>query len=323
MVMKISQSLLGIALVLILAACVSSVPRTDAVAPPTRTATPPPAQPAPSNVFLQPSTLPYEMPPFDRITDESYRPGFDAGMAEQRAQIAAIANAAAAPSFENTIVLLERSGRILYRVSNVFFNLQSANGNPELDAIARDYAPKLSEHQDAIYLDSKLFARVKALYDGREALHLDPESAQLLSRTYLQFVRAGGQLLGRRQGPAPANQRTVVVADHAVPADVRKATQDGAVAVDNLAELDGFSAEQIGAAAAAAKARNLPGKWLITLQNTTIQPPLAQLKNRALRERIYRASDRALERRRVGQHRAHLANRTLARRGARQGTRLP
>ncbi len=262
--------------------------------PPTPAAVPAPAAaPVPTstaNVFLQPSTLPYEIPPFDRISDASYRPAFEAGMAEQRRQIATVSNDPAAPSFENTIVALERSGRILYRVSNVFFNLQSANTNPELDAIARDVAPKLSEHQDAIYLDAKLFARVKALYDDREALHLDAESAQLLSRTHLQFVRAGANCSDAdkarlRQINAQLSSLTTQFQQN-----VRQATQSGAVVVDSAAQLDGFSAEQIGAAAAAAQARNLSGKWLIPLQNTTAQPPLAQLKNRALRERIYRAS---------------------------------
>ena len=290
--MKASQSLIGVALALVLTACVSSPQKPEAKIP--SAATPAPAAvsapPPVANPFLLPSSLPYEMPPFDEITDASYRPAFEAGMAEQRAQIAAIANDAAAPSFENTIVALERSGRILYRVSSVFFNLQGANTNDELDAIARDMAPKLSEHQDAIFLDAKLFARVKALYDGRAALHLDSESAQLLARTHMQFVRAGANAseagkVRLRQINAQLSSLTTQFQQN-----VRQSTQTGAVVVDSAAELDGFSAEQIGAAAAAAQARKLTGKWLIPLQNTTIQPPLAQLKNRALRERIYRAS---------------------------------
>jgi len=230
------------------------------------------------------------MPPFDKITDASYRPAFEAGMAEQREQVSAIANDAAAPSFENTIVALERSGRILYRTANVFFNLQGANTNDELDAIARDFAPKLTEHQDAIYLDQKLFARVKTLYDGREALHLDPESAQLLKRTYLQFVRAGANASDADKRRLREINGQISSLTTQFQQNVRQSTQAGALVVDSMAELEGFSAEQIGAAASAAEARKLTGKWLITLQNTTTQPALAQLKNRALRERIYRAS---------------------------------
>ncbi len=230
------------------------------------------------------------MPPFDRITDESYRPAFEAGMAEQKSQVAAIAKDAAPPTFENTVVALERSDRILYRVSNVFFNLQGANTNDELDAIARDFAPKLSEHQDAIFLDPKLFARVKAVYDGRQALHLDPESAQLLLRTHLQFVRAGANCSDSDKARLRQINGQLSTLTTEFQQNVRQSTQSGAVVVDDVAELDGFSAEQIGAAKAAAEARKLGSKWLIPLQNTTIQPPLAQLKNRALRERIYRAS---------------------------------
>ena len=300
--MKALQRLTGITLGLVFTACASAPQKPEAVAAPATTlAAPPATAPAPraassptatsaDNVFLKPSPLPYEMPPFDKITDASYRPAFEAGMAEQRREIASIANEVIAPGFENTIVALERSGRILYRVSNAFFNLQGANTNPELDAIARDVAPKLSAHQDAIFLDPKLFARVKAVYDEREALHLDPESAQLLSRTHLQFVRAGANC----SDPDKARLRQINGQLSSLTTqfqqNVRQATQDGAVQVDSVAELEGLSPEQIGAAAAAAKARNLAGKWLLTLQNTTIQPPLAQLKNRALRERIYRAS---------------------------------
>src|SRR3954451_9055530 len=140
--MKASQSLIGVGLGLILTACVSSTQKPEAAVSPTTPSAPsapsaPEKAPSPAqSAFLRPSTLPYEMPPFDQITDDSYRPAFDAGMAEQRGQVAAIANDSAAPTFENTVVALERSGRILYRVSNVFFNLQGANTNDELDAIA-------------------------------------------------------------------------------------------------------------------------------------------------------------------------------------------
>ncbi|HEX2674439.1 MAG TPA: M3 family metallopeptidase [Polyangiaceae bacterium] len=292
--MKASQSSLGVALAWVLTACANAPQKPEAKVLPNPTSMPPSvavSAPSPAeNPFLRPSPLPYGMPPFDRITDASYRPAFEAGMAEQRNEVTAIANDPTAPSFENTIVALERSGRILYRVANVFFNLQGANTNDELDAIARDFAPKLSEHQDAIYLDPKLFARVKALYDVRDALQLDPESKQLLSRTHLQFVRAGANCSDADKARLRQINGQLSSLTTQFQQNVRQATQAGAVVVDSAAELDGLSAEQIGAAAAAAEARNLSGKWLITLMNTTQQPPLAQLKNRALRERIYRAS---------------------------------
>src|SRR4051812_33274153 len=292
--MKASQSSMGVALALIFAACANAPQTPKAKVLPTPSSVPPSAAvsaPSPAeNPFLRASTLPYAMPPFDKISDASYRPAFEAGMAEQRTELAMIANDPAAPSFENTIVALERSGRILYRVSNVFFNLQGADTNDELDAIARDFAPKLSQHQDAIYLDPKLFARVKALYEARGALQLDAESLQLLSRTHLQFVRAGANCSDAEKARLRQINGQLSSLTTQFQQNVRQASQDGAVVVDNAAELAGFSAEQIGAAASAAEARKLPGKWLIALQNTTAQPSLAQLENRALRERIYRAS---------------------------------
>jgi len=290
--MRASQSLVFAALGLVLTGCVSAPQKPEAKVPPASTPASSASAPASTeeNPFLRPSSLPYQMPPFDRIMDASYRPAFEAGMAEQRAEVAAIAGNPSAPTFDNTIVALERSGRILYRVSNVFFNLQGANTNDELDAIALELAPKLSEHQDAIFLDPKLFARVKALYDARQALQLDPESAQLLLRTHLQFVRAGANCSDADKARLRQINGQLSSLTTQFQQNVRQSTQIGAVVVDSAADLDGLSQEQIGAARSAAEARKLTGKWLITLQNTTTQPPLAQLKNRALRERIYRAS---------------------------------
>jgi peptidyl-dipeptidase Dcp len=242
------------------------------------------------NPFLRPSSLPYGLPPFDQITDASYRPAFEAGMTEQRSQMDAIAISAEPPSFENTILAIERSGRILYRVSNVFFNLQGANTDPELDAIAAEIAPKLALHQDSTALDPRLFSRVKVLYDQRDTLSLDAESLQLLSRTYLWFVRAGANCgaadkVRLRQINAQISSLTTRFQQNLL-----KATLHGAVQVDDPAELTGLSPEQIGAAAKAASARGGVGKWLIALANTTTQPLLAQLTNRALRETVYRAA---------------------------------
>jgi peptidyl-dipeptidase Dcp len=242
------------------------------------------------NPFLRPSPLLLGMPQFARINDDSYEPAFERGMLEQRYEVRLIADSAEAPSFENTIVALERSGRTLYRVSNVFFNLQGANTDPALDAIATEIAPKLSEHSDGILLDPKLFSRVKALHDVRDTLPLDPESAQLLERTYLSFVRAGANCSPADKAFLRQLNRELSSLSTQFQQNVLKATKDGAVSVDDVAELAGFSEQQISAAATAAKTRGLSGKWLIPLQNTTIQPPLAQLQNRALRERIYRAS---------------------------------
>ena len=145
------------------------------------------------NPFAKQSTLPYHFPPFDRVKDADFRPAFEAGMVEQKKEIEAIDRAGAA-TFENTIVALEKSGQLLDRVSDVFFNLNASHTNPEILKIASEMAPKLAAHHDAIMLDAALFARIDAIYQKRAELELDPESRQLLERTHLQFVRAGAKL---------------------------------------------------------------------------------------------------------------------------------
>jgi peptidyl-dipeptidase Dcp len=242
------------------------------------------------NPFLHPSTLPYQLPPFDKIADADYRPAFEAGMREHRREVAAIAQNPAAASFENTIVALERSGQLLERVNTVFSNLNGSNSDPELDAIDTEMTPKLTAHEDAILLDSALFARVDSLYRRRASLQLDPESLQLLERYHVMFVRAGARLSEPDKARLRALNESISSLMTQFKQNVLKSSKEGAVVVDDVAELDGLSPEQIGAAQRAAQARNLPGKYLITLQNTTNQPPLARLKNRALREKIYKAS---------------------------------
>src|SRR5262245_44333629 len=146
------------------------------------------------NPFSAPSDLPYEVPPFDRIQEEHFLPAFTAGMAEQRAEVEAVASDPAAPTFENTLVALERSGRLLVRTSVVFYNLSSSHTSPGIQAVEAEVAPQLAAHRDAIFLDKRLYARVKALHDVRGELNLDPESAWLLERYHTDFVRAGAQL---------------------------------------------------------------------------------------------------------------------------------
>ncbi len=256
-----------------------------------KTATAKPAQPfSAANPFARPSTLPYHMPPFDRIKDADFRPAFEAGMAEQRKEIEAIDRNPAAPTFENTVVAMEKSGQLLDRVGTTFFNLDSANTNPEILKISAEMAPKLAAHQDAILLDPLLFARVDAVYQQRASLKLDPESQQLLERAHLGFVRAGAKLSDADKARLRQLNEQIASLTTKFQQNVLKSTKESAVVVDNVSDLDGLSREQIGAAAEAAKVRGLTGKWVITLQNTTIQPVLAELKNRALREKIFKAS---------------------------------
>src|SRR5882757_6517377 len=242
------------------------------------------------NPFTRPSTLPYRLPPFDRVQNADYRPAFEQGMREQRAEVQEIAAAAAEPDFQNTLVALERSGQMLSRVSSVFFNLNASNTDPQMQEIESEIAPKLQAHEDAIFLDPALFARVDAVYQRRAGLQLDSESLQLLERYHIEFVRAGARLSDTDKARLRDINGQLSSLTTEFKQNVLKATKNGAVVVDSAQALEGLSAEQIGAAASAAEARGLSGKWVIALQNTTNQPPLAQLKNRALRERIYRAS---------------------------------
>jgi peptidyl-dipeptidase Dcp len=269
----------------------AGTPPTVAAAPAPAPAAPAPASPPQEvNPLLQPSPLPFHLPPFDKIKDADYAPAFEAGMAEQRKEIDAIAHSPEPPTFDNTIVALERTGRTLARVEKTFGNLNASNTDEEMQKIESEMAPRLAAHQDAIALDAALFARIDAVYQHRSELGLDPESAQLLDRYEDMFVRAGARLSDADKAALKKLNEELSSLSTRFRQNVLAATKDGAVVVDAAAQLDGLSQEQIGAAAEAAKGRGMDGKWVITLQNTTTQPPLAQMKNRALRERVFRAS---------------------------------
>jgi peptidyl-dipeptidase Dcp len=242
------------------------------------------------NPLLEPSGLPYQMPPFDRIRVSDYAPAFEEAMREQLQEVAAIVHNPKPPTFENTIVALDRSGQALQRVGFIFDELNSNNTNDEMQKIDTEMAPKRSAQRDAIYLDRALWQRVDAVYEKRASLKLDPESAQLLTRWHARFVRAGARLVAADQARLRALNAQVAALTTKFGQNVLKATTDGAITVGNIEDLTGLTAEQVSAAAQAAQARGLKGKWLITLQNTTQQPLLAHLDNRTLRERIFKAS---------------------------------
>ena len=242
------------------------------------------------NPFAQPSKLAFELPLFDRIRDSDYLPAFEAGMREQLEEVSRIAHNREPATLDNTIVALERSGQLLKRVEMTFSRLNACNTDPEMQRIDTEMAPRLTAQEDAIHLDTALWARVDGLYNKRTSLHLDPESLQLLSRYHTEFVRAGARLTKEQKTHLRDLNKSISSLTTRFKQNVLKATADGAVAVDSVHELDGLSPEQIGAAAQAAAARGRTGKWLIALQNTTNQPVLAQLTNRTLRERIYKAS---------------------------------
>ncbi|MEG3124514.1 M3 family metallopeptidase [Sphingomonas sp. GB1N7] len=252
-------------------------------------ATPATAQNA-ANPFAKPSTLPYQAPDFRAIKDADYLPAFEQGMKDHLAEIDAIAANSAAPTFDNTIVAMERSGRMLDRVSQIFFALSQANTNDALQDIETKVSPKLSEHFDAISLNAKLFARVKALQDKRATLKLTPEQAQLLTVTYQGFIRAGAQLNAADQTKLRALNTQISTLQTAFQQKLLAGTKAGALVVDDVKKLDGLGADGIAAAAKAAADRGLKGKWVLPLQNTTQQPALASLTDRATREALFTKS---------------------------------
>jgi len=248
------------------------------------------AVPALAGPFDVPSTLPYQAPRFDIIKNSDYQPGFEEGMRQQLAEIAAIADNTAAPTFDNTIVAMERSGRMLERVNNSFFGVVQANTSPALDKVQTAEAPKLAAHTDTIFLNPKLFARVKALYDRRAALKLDAEALQVLTLYYRQFIHAGANLPPAGKTRLQQINKQAASLETAFQQKLVAAAKAGALVVDDKAQLAGLSEAEIANAAQAAKARGLKDKYVIPLQNTTQQPLLTSLANRAVREKLFHNS---------------------------------
>ena len=250
----------------------------------------PAAQAGRANPLLTPSRLPFQAPPFDAIKDEDFAPAFAEGMRQQDTEVAAIANNPSAPTFDNTLVALERSGQTLSRVQMDFNALTSANTNDTLQKLQEEVAPKLSAHGDAIMLNAKLFSRIETLYASRDRQRLDAESKRLVEYQYQQFVMAGARLseadktslkkLNEEDASLSAKFMTGLVA----------AAKDGALVVSDPADLAGLSPSALAAAAEAAKTRKLDGKWLLALVNTTQQPMFESLSNRATRQRLFDAS---------------------------------
>jgi peptidyl-dipeptidase Dcp len=243
-----------------------------------------------ANPFFAPSPLPFQYPQFDKIQDADYMPAFVEGMKQQAAEVEAIANNPEAPTFDNTIVAMEKSGQVLSRVSTVFFNMVSSNTNDRIEKIQADVSPLLSAHSDSINLNGKLYARVKSLYDNRDNLGLDAEQKRLLWRYNTDFVRSGAQLSDAQKEQLKKMNSELAELQTKFSQNVLKEVNDSAIVVDTKQELDGLSDAQIAAAAEAAKARNLPGKYVIALLNTSGQPANSSLTNRALREKIAEAS---------------------------------
>jgi len=274
-----------------LALAIATALTSCATAPATNTAAEAPMPTiAYSGPFAAPSTLDLNYPQFDRIKDADFAPAFDYGMAQQLKEIQAIASNPDAPTFQNTIVAMEKTGLLLDRATGVFFNLVGTDKNDARDKLQSDYAPRFSGHRDAITLNPMLFARVKALYDVRATLGLDAADLRLLERRHEDFVRGGAALSDAQKVRIREINTEMSKLGTKFSQNVLAEVNDSAIVVDTRAELAGMSDEQIAGAAEAAKARGMPGKYVIALLNTTGQPALAQLENRALRERLHKAS---------------------------------
>jgi peptidyl-dipeptidase Dcp len=243
-----------------------------------------------SDPFAQASTLPFQYPPFDRIQNSDFPAAFAAALAEHDREIAAIVGRPDAPTFENTVLAIEQSGRRLSRVNRVFYNLLSSKGDAELQKTDTQLAPRLSMHFDGVYLNAALFRRLESVYRSSAKQTLDAESRQLLERTYVHFVHNGARLSAADRAKLRQVNAHLATLSSTFRQHVLEASKANAVLVEQRAQLDGLDDARISAAAKAASDSGQPGKWLITLEHTTDQPVLALLGNRELRERIYRAS---------------------------------
>jgi len=242
------------------------------------------------NPFAAPSSLPFALPPFADIAVEHYRPAFEAGAAEQLAEVAAIVADPAEPTFDNTVVALERSGRLLTRVLTAFFNLASSDGTAEMLALEEELSPAYAAHRDAILLDPALFARVDAVHSARLESGLDPAQVALVERYHKDFTLAGAHLdEAGRERLRQINQRIAALCARFT-SNLLKDTEERALVLDTSDQLAGASPDTVASAAAAAEARGLPGKYVVTLGLPTNQPLLSSLTDRDVRRRLFEAS---------------------------------
>lgn len=242
-----------------------------------------------SNPFFSEYTTPFQVPPFDQIKLEHYMPAFEQGIAEQSAEIKAITDNKEEPTFENTIQAFDQSGDLLDK-AGVFFNMNSANTNDEMQALAREITPKLSTHRDNIMLNMDLFNRVKAVYDKRNELNLDAEQMRVVEKYYEDFERSGANLPADKQAELrKLNDELSMLSLQFSENTLAETNKNFKLVIDNEADLKGLPADVIAAAAELAKKDSLEGKWVFTLQTPSMIPFLQYAENRALREKLYKA----------------------------------
>jgi len=252
--------------------------------------TPTPVVAAGSNPLFVESMLPYHAPRFDLIRNEHYQPALEEGMRQQLAEIDAIAKQTAPPTFDNTIVAMEKSGALLTRASKAFSGVIGANTNDTLQKVQQIVAPKFAAHSDAIYLNDQLYRRVKSIYDRRASSNFNSEQTALIERYNRDFVAAGANLSEADKIRMRALNQELSKLSTDFSTKLLAGTKTGALVVDRASDLDGLSPDEIETAAQAAKGRGLTGKWVVPLRNTTQQPSQAELKNRAVRQRLFALS---------------------------------
>ncbi|MGA2186929.1 MAG: peptidyl-dipeptidase Dcp [Steroidobacteraceae bacterium] len=244
---------------------------------------------APSNPFYAPSSLPFQAPPFDRIKDGDYQPAMEAGMAQQEAEVRAIADNPAEPTFDNTLVPLEKSGLLLERARAAFDAVAEANTNPALQAAKAALAPKRAAHHDAIYLNAKLFARVAAIYRQRASRGLNAEARRLIEVTYDEFVHSGANLPEADKAKLRQLNEEASTLSDTFTTKLLAATKEAAFHTTSADALAGLSDAQLAAAAQAAQSRHADG-YVLAMQNTTQQPAFVSLRDRATRQSLFERS---------------------------------
>ncbi len=243
----------------------------------------------PGSVFYTEFDTPFGTPPFDKITFADFRPAFLKGMEQESAEIDSIANNPEEPTFENTIAALDKSGKILNRVSAVFYGLKGAETNDSIQALAEELSPLLSEHSDNIYLNEKLFARIKKLHDDTTNMHLTTEQYRLLDENYKSFVRSGIMLDSASKTRLREINKELSAATLRFGNNLLKETNGYKLVIDNQEELAGLPSDVIAAAAETAKKEGQEGKWIFTLQKPSWMPFLQYSEKRDLREKLYKA----------------------------------
>jgi len=242
-----------------------------------------------TNPFLEAYQTPFQVPPFDKIDTSDYIPAFMEAIEQHNAEIDAIVNNSQTPDFANTILAFDQSGKLLTRVSKVFYNLNEANTNPQMQSIARQLSPLLSKHNDDIALNEKLFARIKAIYEKRKEMNLDDQQVRVVEKYYRDFERQGANLSPEQKVQLRKLNSELSMLSLTFGENLLAETNENfSLVIENKANLDGLPQPVIDGAAETAKEKNLSGKWVFTLAKPSMIPFLQYAKNRALREKIYR-----------------------------------